>query len=90
MLSFKLIIDEMFEHWQQLAYFDNQDSVFPSDELLDQLEIYEGSTRKYVSAVLANLASDFNSTLLELGAYDWFCYQGYRRVLVHNEAAIFF
>lgn len=80
----------MFEHWQQLAYFDNQESVFPSEELLDQLEIHEGSTRKYISDVLNNLASDFNSTLLELGIYDWFCYNGYRRVLICNEAAIFF
>lgn len=80
----------MFEHWQQVAYFDNESSVFPSDELLDHLEIYDMAPRMYVANVLAKLAQDFNSSLLEIGVYDWFCHNGYQRILIKNDAALFF
>lgn len=79
----------MFEHWQQLTYFDNETSVFPSDELLDMLQLHDTAPRKHVFNALNGLVSDFNELLVESEAYDWFCYNGYQRVAVNKECLLF-
>lgn len=79
----------MFEHWKQVAYFDNEASVFPSDELLDSLEIYEMDTRKVVSKALRDLAVDFNHILVDTNIYDWFYSNSYSKVLIKNDSVLF-
>lgn len=80
----------MFEHWRQLTYFDNEASVFPSDELLDELHIHDGFTRKYIVKVFGDLTQDFNSYLLERGIYDHVYGQRYEKIRVHNESVLFY
>jgi hypothetical protein len=89
-LSFKLIIEQMFEHWRQLTYFDATESVFPSDELLDDLGLYDMAPRKHVSKALQGLLLDFNQFLVESGHYDWFYANGYERVMSNNETLLFY
>lgn len=79
----------MFEHWQQVAYYDNDNSVFPSDDLLDHLGIHETSTRRNISSILNTLADDFNAVLIENDIFDWFYANCYRQVLVNREALLF-
>lgn len=79
----------MFEHWRQITYFDNQNSVFPSEELLDELQIHDIVTRKYVSKVFNDLAIDFNTLLVENNIHDYFYYMGYERIRINNESVLF-
>lgn len=79
----------MFEHWREVVYFDNENAVFPSDELLDSLGLYEMDTRRVVSKALSDLASDFNDVLLENGIYDWFYSSCYKKVFVKNDSVLF-
>ena len=87
--SFKLIIEQMFDHWQQVAYFDNENSIFPSDDLLDLLEIHETSSRRIMTGILSTLADDFNAVLIENDIFDWFYANCYRQVLVNKDALLF-
>lgn len=87
--SFKLIIEQMFDHWKQVAYFDNENSVFPSDDLLDHLEIHETSSRRIMTGILSTLADDFNAVLIENDIFDWFYANCYRQVLVNKDALLF-
>lgn len=79
----------MYEHWRQLTYFDNEDSVFPSDELLDRLHVHDTMPRRHVYHALNGLVSDFNDLLLEHKAYDFFYWSGFERVRFHNECLLF-
>jgi hypothetical protein len=80
----------MFEHWRQLTYFDNEASVFPSDDLLDELHIHDTFTRKYIAKVFDDLTNDFNAYLLERGIYDVFHARRYEMARVNNAAVLFY
>ncbi len=88
--DFQVIVREMFEQWRQVAHFDNEEAVFPSDELLDRLQIHDSWPRDVVTRALRNFATNFNELLLQYGVHDWFLYQGYRSVNVKGESAIFY
>lgn len=83
------MLEEMFENWRQRTYFDNEEHVFPSEELLDELQIHDTVTRKYVAKVFNDLVVDFNSLLLEYNIYDYFCSMGYSQIKVYNDSALF-
>lgn len=87
--SFNLIIQEMYEHWRQLALYDNEASVFPDDDLLDYLEIHEGAARRHVSGALDTLVSDFNLFLIDNDIFDWLCTARYKRIHVNKETLLF-
>jgi hypothetical protein len=80
----------MFEHWRQLAYFDNVDSVFPSPELLDELELYDSAPRNQVAKAFSDLVNDFHHYLTDTGIYEYFHAQQYGRVIVNNECMLFY
>lgn len=80
----------MFEHWCQLAYFDNQSSIFPSDDLLDTLCIYDSMPRNQATKAFVNFVADFNEYLIHRGIYDWFIGEHYRRINTENHSAIFY
>lgn len=83
------MLEEMFENWRQRAYFDNEEHVFPSEELLDELQIHDAVTRKYIAKVFNDLAVDFNTLLLERNIFDYFYYMGYSKMSVHNDSVLF-
>lgn len=80
----------MFEHWRQLAYFDNEDSVFPSPELLDELELYDSAPRNHVAKAFGDLVNDFHQYLYDAGIFEYFYAQQYGRVVVNNECMLFY
>lgn len=80
----------MFEHWRQLVYFDNESSQFPSDDILDELELYDSAPRMHVRRAFERLVDDFTQYLRDMLIYDYFCAQQYARVLVKNETFLFF
>lgn len=79
----------MFEHWKQIAYHDNENSVFPSEELLDHLEIHDRVTRNNISSIFNTLAEDFNAILLDNDIFDWFYANCYRQVLINKSSLLF-
>jgi hypothetical protein len=80
----------MFEHWRQLTYFESTHSVFPSDELLEEMELYDTAPRRQVAHALSKLVDNFQQYLQDAGIYDYFYDQQYGRVLVNNESMLFF
>ena len=79
----------MYEHWRQVTYFDNQESVFPSDDLLDDLHVHDTYPRSVMYRALNGLIEDFEMLLHAKGAYDWFYSSGYKKVFVNNETLLF-
>lgn len=79
----------MFEHWRQVAYYDNENAVFPSEELMDLLEIHDTYPRRVVSKALTDFAEDFNALLVERRIYDWFYQMCYNKVRFHGESVLF-
>lgn len=87
--SFEALLTQMFEHWRQLTYFDNESSVFPTDEAFDELQMHDPMTRAYMRKVFGDLTQDFNQLLLDRGIYDWFYKQQYEKMLVNKECVLF-
>lgn len=83
------MIEQMFEHWCRCAYYDDDTHVFPSDELLDEMQLHETWTRNYVAGVFRDFAVNFNQFLIDRRAYDYFCFMGFSKVQVNNETAVF-
>lgn len=80
----------MFEHWCQLTYFSNHDSVFPSEELLDNLELYDSVPRNRAAKAFSDLVEDFNQFLIERGIFNWFITNCYQRITTNNDSALFY
>lgn len=80
----------MFEHWRQITYFEGTTSVFPSDELLEEMGLYDSAPRKQVAHALSKLVDNFQQYLWDAGIYDYFHAQQYGRVMVNNETMLFY
>lgn len=80
----------MFHHWHQLTYFDNDNSVFPSDELLDNLHVHDTFPRQLVARALVNFLTNFNQFLIDNGLRDILINNCYRQIQITNETALFY
>ena len=80
----------MYQHWRDLTYSSNPTSMFPTEEMLDELWIHDTSTREHVKRALTALVSDFNQFLIDSNIYDWFYSNAYERVIASNECLLFY
>lgn len=78
-------MQQLYTHWRELTYFDNESSVFPEQDILDELQLHDPIARGYVKKAFETLLEDFNEHIHNLGIYDYFYSQGYVKIMMSKK-----
>lgn len=81
----------MFDHWRELSYAGGfVESVFPEEDVLEELHLSDPTTRNYVAKVFQELVDEFDYFLREKGIYDFFYNQHYTKAFLFKNDYVTF